>query len=69
MKIINLEEPWISKSDREVCQAGGMIIPLVVTEELSIPDLSYVPGPGDSQSCSYFANITRFVRKRAQAFL
>ena len=62
MKIINLEEPWISKSDREVRQAG-MIIPLV-TEELSIPDLSYVPGPGDSQSCSYFANMTRFVRKR-----
>ena len=62
MKIINLEEPWISKSDREVRQAG-MIIPLV-TEELSVPDLSYVPGPGDSQSCSYFANMTRFVRKR-----
>ena len=61
MKIINLEEPWISKSDREVRQAG-MIIPLV-TEELSVPDLSYVPGPGDSQSCSYFVNMTRFVRK------
>ena len=67
MKIINLEEPWISKSDCEVRQAG-MIIPLV-TEELSVPGLSYVPKTGDSQSCSYFANMTRFVRKRAQAFL
>ena len=48
MKIINLQEPWISKSDHEVRQAG-MIIPLM-TGELSVPSISFVPKRGDSQS-------------------